>query len=129
LIKLLIVDDYPTVREILREFFHDYAQGISVVGEAANGREAIDMAEQLQPDVILMDISMPVMDGLEATRALQKRNHGALIFTYTSYQNEAFRDMARAAGAIEHFTKPFDLEELWRVITAHIMSVHSTCGD
>lgn len=112
LIKVLIVDDYPTVREILRLFFYEFSPEIKVVAEAGNGFDAIEMVGKYKPNVILMDISMPVMDGIEATKIICSKWPGSIVITYTSYQNEDFKKMAKKAGAIEHILKPFDLKEL-----------------
>jgi two-component system nitrate/nitrite response regulator NarL len=124
LVRVLLVDDYPTVREILREFFSSVSD-VYIIGEAGTGEEAVEMTERLQPDVVLMDISMPVMDGLEATRLLTERGVKSLIITYTSYQNVGFIERAKAAGAVDHIIKPFDLVELHKRIISVFNNMYS----
>jgi CheY-like chemotaxis protein len=68
--RILIADDHPVVRTALRSLFHRH--GLEVCGEAVNGRDAIEKAEEFHPDLIVLDLCMPVMDGLEASRQLTK---------------------------------------------------------
>ena len=72
MIKLLLVDDQSLIRQGLKALL-ELEPDIEIVGEAENGENAIDLVEELQPDVVLMDIRMPVMDGVAATREIQKR--------------------------------------------------------
>ena len=72
-IRVLIVDDHPTFRRTIRAGLEDYPTDLQVVGEAADGQRAIDLVEQMQPDVVLMDIRMRGMDGVTATRILRER--------------------------------------------------------
>src|SRR5262245_66243864 len=74
-IRVLIVDDHAVLRQALR-YLLETQPGVEVVGDASNGREAVDMAEQLQPDVILMDTVMPGLNGIEATRRSEERRVG-----------------------------------------------------
>ena len=106
--KILITDDEALARNRLREMLKEL--GHLVVGEAANGEQALQLCETLQPDVILLDIRMPVMNGLEAARHLQKmRNPPAVIFT-TAYDQHALQ--AFEMNAIDYLLKPVRKERL-----------------
>ena len=114
---LMIVDDDPVIRGVLRELVEMCLEGFAVVAEAADGREAVALAARLDPDVIVMDIRMPVMDGIQATRRI-KHELGlrAVVITATSFGRDEIQEAAFEAGAAFHVQKPFDLEELTRVL-------------
>lgn len=115
---LLIVDDDPAVRDVLREFVGLCCPQIVLVAEATNGQEAVDLAAELQPDVILMDIRMPILDGLAATRVIkQELNCPSVIITFTSFTWPELEREAKAAGAQYHLSKPFELEQLGKTLT------------
>lgn len=116
MIRILIADDHPAVREVLREFLLSFPAEFSVIGEAADGQQAVDLTFRENPDVVLMDIRMPIMDGLEATRIIKSRVHPALIITHTSFPYDELQRMAHRAGAVEHLRKPLDFDELRRKI-------------
>ncbi len=117
MIRLLVVDDFPAIREIIREYFERLGGGIKVVAEASNGAEALEIADSVDLDVILMDIRMPVMDGIEATRILkQERKHGAQIITYSSYSTDQIQEKALEAGAASHMIKPFEFHDLYEAV-------------
>lgn len=97
-IRVLIVDDYALIRIGLRSVLAADSQ-VEVVGEAQDGREAVTMAQALQPDVVLMDVRMPNMGGLEATRALREVCPGANVLILTSFEDEAILLEAVDAGA------------------------------
>src|SRR3954447_3517522 len=82
-VRLLLVDDHRMLRESLRRAMED--AGFDVVGEAADGAEAVRLAEELHPDVILMDVTMPVLDGVEATRQVRDRVPGTQVVILTMH--------------------------------------------
>ena len=107
MIRILIVDDSNTIRLILKELLVADPE-IEVVGEAVNGLEAIDMTLRLKPDLITMDVAMPVMDGLEATRRIMQENPTPIIVVTAKSNfeemNVAFEAME--AGALDVVMKP-----------------------
>jgi DNA-binding NarL/FixJ family response regulator len=97
-IRVLIADDHRLFAEALEAILGS-DERIAVVGHAGDGEEAVRLATDLGPDVILMDISMPVMDGIEAARAIQARGNGASVLMLTGSNSRADVDRARKAGA------------------------------
>jgi NarL family two-component system response regulator LiaR len=110
-IRILIVEDQRIVREGLRAVLEDEDE-IVIVGEAANGQEAIELFAQLQPDVVLMDLQMPVMDGPEATRRIRELSHDARILVLTTYATDEFIFKALRAGAQGYLLKDASANEL-----------------
>jgi CheY-like chemotaxis protein len=82
-----------------------------VVGEAANGQEAVDLCGELSPDIVIMDFRMPVMDGLEATRVIKERFPSIEVIGFTAYEDPNMREAMISAGAISNVTKT-DLPQL-----------------
>jgi DNA-binding NarL/FixJ family response regulator len=113
-IRVLIADDHPMVREGLQSMLH--ADGIEVVGEAATGREAVDLALELHPSVVLMDVRMPDLDGLEATRLLHIRVPALPVIIVTTYENPAYMAKAVAAGAAGYILKGASRDELLHAV-------------
>jgi LuxR family maltose regulon positive regulatory protein len=103
-IRVLIADDHRLFAEALEAILAGDDR-IKVVGHAGDGREAVRLAGDLKPDVVLMDISMPVLDGIEATRQISKADAGACILMLTGSNSRADVDRARKAGAAGYVTK------------------------
>src|SRR5215210_6932149 len=116
-VRILITDDHGVVRQGLRMFL-SLDPDLEVVGEAENGQEALRMARELQPDVVLMDLLMPVMDGIEATQAIRSELPEVEVIALTSVLEDASVTGAVKAGAIGYLLKDTDAEELKRAITA-----------
>ena len=103
-IKILVVDDHAIMRDGIRALLAVSA-GIEIVGEADEGREAIEKTRELVPDVVLMDIAMPGMDGLEATRRITKKNSRIKVLVLTQYDSSEYILSAIRAGAVGYLPK------------------------
>ena len=114
-IRIVIADDHTIVRKGLRAVLRNQPD-IEVVGEAATGREAIAEFERLQPDVILMDLAMPEVDGIEAIEQIQASHPGARILVLTSFSSEDKIFPAIKAGALGYHLKDSSPEELVEAI-------------
>jgi len=104
MIRLLVVDDQPAVRRGLRVRFH-LEPDMQVVGEASTGREALTLAQTLAPDVVLMDLEMPGMDGIEATAALRTIVPQSAVVILSIHDDVQTRGRAQAAGAVAFVEK------------------------
>ena len=100
-IRVLVVDDHAMMRDGIRALL-DLIDDIEIVGEASEGKEAIDRAQELVPDVIVMDIAMPTIDGLEATQRIVKKNPRVKVVILTQYDNREYILRAIRAGACGH---------------------------
>ncbi|WP_242520168.1 MULTISPECIES: response regulator transcription factor [Halobacillus] len=116
-IRVMLVDDHLIVLRGLK-FFLNTQQDIEVVGEAENGRTALEKMEECSPDVILMDLMMPVMDGVEASKEILQRYPEAKIVVLTSYSDQDHVIPALQAGASGYQLKDVDPDELVRTIRA-----------
>ena len=114
-IRVLITDDHSVVRQGLRMFL-SLDPDVEVVGEAENGEEALNMARVLHPDVVLMDLLMPVMDGIEATEAIRAELPEVEVVALTSVLEDVSVTGAVKAGAIGYLLKDTQAEELHRAI-------------
>lgn len=110
-IRVFIADDHPIVRRGIRNLL-DTEPGIQVVGEADNGRDAVEKAGQLQPDVVLMDLIMPEVDGIEATRQICSRLPAVRILVLTSFATDDKVFPAIKAGALGYLIKDTDPDDL-----------------
>jgi DNA-binding NarL/FixJ family response regulator len=111
MIRVLLVDDQELVRSGFRLIL-DLAEGIDVVGEAADGREAVRLAKELDPDVVLMDVRMPELDGIEATQRLQHAGVDARILVLTTFDLDDYVYGALKAGASGFLLKDAPREQL-----------------
>jgi len=109
--SILIVDDHPAVRRALRTAF-EHQQGFTVCGEAENGFDAIDKAKRLAPDLIVLDLRMPEMDGLEAARQLKALMPEVPLLMLTCYHSTAAEREALASGVTAVFSKPDGMQNL-----------------
>jgi NarL family two-component system response regulator LiaR len=116
-IRVLVVDDHAVVREGLRAFL-DLQDGIEVVGEAADGAEAIAAVERLQPDVALMDLVMPKLDGVAAMRMLREHAPRTRVIVLTSFLDDDKLMPALRAGAAGYLLKNAPPEEVARAVRA-----------
>ena len=113
-LRVLLADDHTMLRESLRRFLSD--EGFDVVGEAGDGEEALRLTEELQPDVVLMDVSMPVLDGVEATRSLRRRFPSTEVVVLTMFGDSAVAERAFRAGAAGFLAKDCSLDEVAEAI-------------
>jgi len=109
-IRLLLADDHRMLREGLRRSMID--EGFEVVGEADNGEEAVRLAGELRPDVVLMDVSMPEMDGVEATRAIARMDDGPRVIMLTMHADADVLADAIRAGATGYLVKDCSVDEV-----------------
>lgn len=127
-IRVLIVDDHTIVRKGIRALLAE-TEGIEVVGEAGNGQEAVAQADALRPDVILMDLAMPKLDGIEATRQIKAGRPESRILVMTSFAADDKVFPAIKAGALGYLLKesgPEDLVQAIRQIHRGESSLHPT---
>jgi len=116
-IRVMIVDDHSMVRRGLAAFLKVYPD-LELVGEARNGQEAVQVCEQVQPDVILMDLIMPEMDGMTATHTIRERCPHVQVIALTSFQEKELVQQALQAGAIGYLLKNVSATDLAEAIRA-----------
>ncbi|HEC18132.1 MAG TPA: two-component system response regulator UvrY [Gammaproteobacteria bacterium] len=117
MIRVMVVDDHELVRTGITRILND-APGVRVVGEAASGEEALSLVREKSPDVLLMDISMPGIGGLEATRKLLKSHPGLNIIVVSVHSEEPFPSRMLQAGASGYLTKGCAVDEIVAAIKA-----------
>jgi NarL family two-component system response regulator LiaR len=116
-IRVLVVDDHTMVRRGLATFLKVF-DDLEMAGEAASGQEAIQLCAELQPDVVLMDMVMPDMDGATTTRLIRKQSPLVQVLTLTSFKEEALVQSALQAGAIGYLLKDVSADDLAQAIRA-----------
>src|SRR5919201_781903 len=112
--RLVIADDHPLFRDGLRSLLE--ARGLDVVGEARNGREAVEQARRLRPDVLLMDLTMPEMNGLTATRLLSADQPDVKVVILTASEDDADLFEAIKSGAQGYIFKNLDSDDFFRLL-------------
>ena len=117
MIRLLIADDHSVVRTGLRHLVETF-DDVELVGAAANGEEAVALSAELGPDVVLMDLEMPVVDGIEATRLIAEAQPEVAIVVLTSFSDRAQILRALDAGAVGYLLKDAEPAELERAVRA-----------
>ena len=123
--RVLLVDDAADVRRLIAALIDVHDQGWSVVGEAANGREAIENAPPSDPDLVLLDLSMPVMDGLEALPHLRRAVPGAAVVVLSGFPSDAAQQAALAAGAHGYLEKDALVDSLIPRLQAILDALHT----
>ncbi|MEE9219875.1 MAG: response regulator [Acidobacteriota bacterium] len=113
--RVLIVDDALFMRSMIKDILVN-AGDFDVAGEAANGREAVERYEELNPSLVTMDIVMPEMDGIEATKEILQRDPKAFVVMCSALGQEALVIESLAAGAKDFIVKPFSAERVLKVI-------------
>ncbi len=112
--RVLIVDDAVFMRNVIRDIFT--AGGFEVVGEAANGLEAVEKFRALKPDLVTMDIVMPFKSGIEATREIVQADQGAVVVMCSALGQESLVMEAIEAGATDFIVKPFKQDEVLAIV-------------
>jgi DNA-binding NarL/FixJ family response regulator len=116
-IRVLLADDHVVVRKGVREFLEEEPD-LSVVGEAGNGQQAVEMAVALQPDVVVMDIQMPILSGADATRRIREQAPDVRVLVLTAYDDDPYIFGLLEAGATGYVLKTADSRELIRALRA-----------
>lgn len=118
LCRVVICDDTAGIRMLLTTMLSAHP-GMAVVGEAANGEQAIAMAEELHPDVMLLDISMPIMDGMEALPRILRASPSTSVIVLSGFSATEIKDRAQRAGAVEYLEKGIDFEHIIAAVRKH----------
>lgn len=119
-VRVLIVDDQKPFRDVAREVV-EAAGDFEVVGEAADGEESVALARSLHPDLVLMDVNLPGIDGTEATRQILADGGGTKVLLLSTYEEDEYADRARECGAFAYVPKasfdPDRLTDVWAAAT------------
>jgi DNA-binding NarL/FixJ family response regulator len=115
---VLIADDHQLLRQALRRAMED--AGLVVLGEAGDGAEAVQLVDELGPELVIMDVTMPVLDGIEATRRLHAAHPDLPIVVLTMHDEEALREEALRAGARAFLTKDSSMQEVVATVMATV---------
>jgi two-component system chemotaxis response regulator CheY len=117
-IKVMAVDDSPITRKMIKKALEP--EGFAIVGEAANGRDAVELYNRIKPDVITMDVTMPIMDGLQAAQVIKQQNPAQKIIMLSAMSDNDIVAEAKGWGIVHFCAKPFKpaeiVEKILRVI-------------
>jgi len=116
-IRILVADDHALLRDGIRSLLSAY-DDMDVIGEALDGKDAIEKAKELAPDLVIMDIAMPVMDGMQATRHITKQLPGVKVLMLTQHDNKEYKAMCQEIGAAGFVPKRALAKELVSAIRA-----------
>ena len=119
--RILLVDDHPLIRQGLRTLLDEH-DDVIVIGEAGNGVEAVSMAAEMQPDVIVMDVNMPQMDGLQATKHIKAAQPGVIIIGLSVNTSTPLVEAMKRAGASAFMSKETAAADLHETISALIVA-------
>ncbi len=111
MIKIMLVDDHPMIRKVISHILSNMA-GLQVIAEAENGEEAVAKSDLYHPDVILMDVNMPRMNGIEATKIIKKKSPLTCIIGVSNFTDKYVKEAMKEAGAHTFWNKGNDVEEL-----------------
>jgi DNA-binding NarL/FixJ family response regulator len=116
--RLLLVEDHVMVRQSIRTFLE--AAGLEIVGEAGTGKDAVRLADELSPDLIVMDIHLPDVNGIEAARRIRRQRPNTRIIALTAYNEKAYQEALQEVGALAFVLKTAELAELLAIIRSVI---------
>src|ERR671930_2120380 len=116
-IRVLLVDDHTVVRQGLRRILETDDE-IEIIGETGDGRSAVDMAQRLHPNIVVMDIALPELNGIEATRQIMKRNEGSKVLILTMHSDDVCVRQSLKAGARGYLLKDSEDLDLLRAVKA-----------
>jgi len=125
-LKVLLADDQKIITESLSAYLNNYADDIHIVGIATNGIEAVNLARECQPDIILMDVLMPEMNGIEAVTAIKAENSNVKIIMLSTYDDDEYVHASILAGALGYLmkdTSPTELISAIRALENNIMQI------
>ncbi|HEY2459432.1 MAG TPA: response regulator transcription factor [Candidatus Acidoferrum sp.] len=123
-LRILIADDHEIFRRGLRSLLESHAD-FEIIGEAVNGQDALEKTRQLSPDVVILDITMPILNGLDAARAMRKESLPAQILILSQYESRDMRPRALEAGAKDYVSKSDVARDLVAAIDRIVRPQHS----
>lgn len=109
-IRVMAVDDSPITRKMIKRALEP--EGFEIIGEAGNGKDAVELYHKIKPDVITMDVTMPIMDGLQAAQVIKEQNPAQKIIMLSAMSDQDIVAEARAWGIVHFCSKPFKPEEI-----------------